>query len=40
MGEGLLFDLFLILFTVFSMGFDAREKRIPNWLVFPGAEVN
>jgi prepilin peptidase CpaA len=36
MSEGLLFDLFLILFIVFSMGFDAREKRIPNWLVFPG----
>lgn len=30
------FDLFLVLFTGFAVGLDLRDKRIPNWLIFPG----
>lgn len=36
MGESLFFDLFLILFIGFSIGFDVWEKRIPNRLVLLG----
>lgn len=35
MGPNLFFDAFLVLFVAFSIGFDLKENRIPNWLVYP-----
>ncbi|MGH7771573.1 MAG: A24 family peptidase [Candidatus Binatia bacterium] len=29
-------DFFLVLFTVFSVGFDIGSRRIPNWLILLG----
>ena len=34
-----LFDLFLLVFVGSSVGFDLKEKRIPNWLVLFAALV-
>lgn len=34
-----LFDLFLLVFTGLSIGFDVRQRRIPNWLVLTGITV-
>ena len=34
--ESLIFNLFLVLFTGSSMGFDVAQRRIPNWLNVAG----
>jgi prepilin peptidase CpaA len=34
--DGIIFNLFLVLFTALVMGFDITQRRIPNWLNFAG----
>jgi prepilin peptidase CpaA len=34
--QAVLFNLFLVLFTALSIGFDIAQRRIPNWLNFAG----
>jgi prepilin peptidase CpaA len=36
LNHGIMFNLFLVLFTALSIGFDVAQRRIPNWLNFAG----
>jgi prepilin peptidase CpaA len=36
LNHGILFNVFLVLFTVLAIGFDMTQRRIPNWLNFAG----
>ncbi|HEY2987269.1 MAG TPA: prepilin peptidase, partial [Candidatus Binatia bacterium] len=36
LSESAIFNLFLVLFTGSSMGFDVAQRRIPNWLNLAG----
>jgi len=36
LNHGIMFNLFLVLFTALAIGFDVAQRRIPNWLNFAG----
>jgi prepilin peptidase CpaA len=36
LNHGIIFNLFLVLFTALAVGFDIAQRRIPNWLNFAG----
>ena len=36
LNHSVMFNLFLVLFTALSIGFDVAQRRIPNWLNFAG----